>query len=74
MNASIYGYSPKFISSSEPLFKKSDIVIMKDTGFLDIDSQEDFEMMQVIAAYLFEQDPSFGVVYAAAKAIWDRTG
>lgn len=69
MNASIYGYSPEFISSSEPLFKKSDIVIMKDTGFLDIDSQEDFEMMQVIAAYLFEHDPSFGAVYAAAKAI-----
>lgn len=69
MNASIYAYSPGFILSLEALFKKSDIVIMRDTGFLDIDSQEDFEMMQVVAAYLFKNDPDFAELYSIAKRI-----
>lgn len=71
MNGSIYGYTPEYIHDDQPLFLKGDIVIMRDTGFLDIDSREDFEMMQVIAAYLFEHDPDFAAVRAAAKRILD---
>ncbi len=69
MNGSIYGYTPEFIADDQPLFLKSDIVIMRDTGFLDIDSQEDFEMMQVVAAYLFKNDPDFAELYSIAKKI-----
>ena len=35
---------------------------MKDTGILDIDSEEDFEMMEVIADYLYQHDADFAQV------------
>lgn len=62
MNASIYAYSPAALVSKEPsgfFNDKCDVIVMKDTGILDIDSEEDFEMMQVIAGYLFENDAEF---------------
>ena len=34
-------------------------MVMADTGILDIDSEEDYELMQVIAKYLFENDKAF---------------
>ena len=40
---------------------------MKDTAVLDIDSEEDFQLMQVVAKYLFETDKEFGLIYEAAK-------
>ena len=42
---------------------------MKDTAVLDIDSEEDYKLMQVIASCLFEQDPAFGAVREAAQAL-----
>ena len=36
---------------------------MKDTGILDIDSEEDYELMQVVAKYLFEKYDGYGEVY-----------
>lgn len=63
MNASIYAYSPDALMNKEPgvfFNDKCDIIEMKDTGILDIDSEEDFELMQVIAGYLFENDAEFG--------------
>jgi len=59
MNASIYAYSARALKTKEAenfFNDKCDAVKMKDTGVLDIDSEEDFELMQVIAAYLFEKD------------------
>ena len=56
MNASIYVYSPKALRNKEhaTFFNTNcDAVVMKDTGILDIDSEEDYELMQVIAKYLF---------------------
>ena len=35
---------------------------MKDTAVLDIDSEEDFEMMQLIGGYLFEKVEGFKAV------------
>ena len=35
---------------------------MYDTGILDLDHEQDFELMEVIAAYLFEKDNAFGEV------------
>ena len=57
MNASIYAYSPKALREKEhaTFFNSNcDAIIMKDTGVLDIDSENDYELMQVIAKYFFE--------------------
>ena len=41
---------------------KIDVIKMKDTDVLDIDSEEDFVLMQFIARYLYEQYPAFAQV------------
>ncbi len=54
MNASMYAYSPVFLSQGRGIFDgKCDVIKMMDTAILDIDSESDFEMMEVIATYLF---------------------
>lgn len=58
MNASIYAYSPYALRHKEHKTFFNDhagAVIMKDTGILDIDSEEDYELMQVLGAYFFAQ-------------------
>ena len=70
MNASIYVYSVQaLLNKEEKTFFNNgcDVVIMKDTAVLDIDSEEDFQLMQVVAKYLFETDKEFGLIYEAAK-------
>ena len=62
MNASIYAYSPDALRNKEhaTFFNSGcDAVVMADTGILDIDSEEDYELMQVIAKYLFENKQDF---------------
>lgn len=56
MNASIYVYRTKALLQS----KEKDIFagkcvgwLMKDTAVLDIDSEEDYELMQILAKYFF---------------------
>lgn len=66
MNASIYAYSP--VALKEKAFDiflggRCDAVVMMDTGVLDIDSEEDYELMQVIAKYLFEHKDGFREIY-----------
>lgn len=59
MNASIYAYSPKALQNKafSTFFNTNcDAVIMEDTGILDIDSETDYDLMQVIAAYLFREN------------------
>lgn len=66
MNASIYAYSPDALRNKEhaTFFNSGcDAVVMKDTGILDIDSEEDYELMQVIAKYLFESNEAFKETY-----------
>jgi CMP-N,N'-diacetyllegionaminic acid synthase len=56
MNASIYVYESQFLknNSSNMIFDgKCGIVEMYDSAVLDIDSEEDFLLMEVIAEYLF---------------------
>lgn len=70
MNASIYAYSPKALKEKEQatFFNSNcDAVIMADTGILDIDSEEDYELMQVIAVYLFEKKEGFKETFEKAK-------
>ena len=59
LNASIYAYSPKFLEGTIDktiLDYNCGIVIMPDYLVLDIDSEEDFEMMEMLIAYYEEKD------------------
>lgn len=67
MNASIYAYSHDFMHSENPYFDRSDILITKDTGVLDIDSDEDFVLLQVIAEAFFKTDSQYAAIYERAK-------
>ena len=64
MNASIYAYSPTFILSGKGVLDGyCEIVEMYDTGILDLDHENDFELMEVIAKYLFENVEQFKQVF-----------
>ena len=62
MNASIYAYSPAYLSTGKVLGGYCECVEMYDTGILDLDHENDFELMQVIANYLYKNNSEFGVV------------
>ncbi len=71
MNASIYAYSPDALRNKEhaTFFNSNcDAVVMKDTGILDIDSEEDYELMQVIAKYLYENEETFKETFTKANS------
>lgn len=62
MNASIYVIDADYLRSDTEnmLFNaKSNIYKMFDTAILDIDSEEDFTMMEIIAKYLYEKYDTF---------------
>ena len=72
MNASIYAYSPKALREKEhPTFFNSncDAVVMFDTGILDIDSEEDYDLMQVIADFLWKNKDGYKEIYNKV-ALW----
>ena len=59
MNASIYCYrrdSMLKVLKNSPLDGLYDIVLMKDTAVIDIDSEEDFELMEILAEYFFKNE------------------
>lgn len=63
MNASLYAYSPRFLESGKGIFEgRCDVIKMMDTAVLDIDHEIDFELMQVIAQYLFSEYSDFNIV------------
>lgn len=56
MNASIYCYRRKSLLhrlKQSPLEGVFDIFLMKDTAILDIDTEEDFELMEILGEYFF---------------------
>lgn len=60
MNASLYAYSPEYLESGKGILDgKCDVIKMFDTAVLDLDHDNDFELMQVIAKYLFGKSPEF---------------
>jgi CMP-N,N'-diacetyllegionaminic acid synthase len=66
MNASIYVYESNFLkyNVTNKLFDgKCDIIKMFDTAVLDIDSEEDFVLMEIIAKCIFENKSEFGQIY-----------
>ncbi len=74
MNASIYAYSTKALETKEQdtfFNDRCDAILMADTGVLDIDSEEDYELMQVIARYLFEKKPAYKEIFDMANS-WKK--
>lgn len=70
MNASIYAYrrNPLLNTREEDVFDGKCVGwLMKDTAVLDIDSEEDYELMQILARYFFEHDEKLHRIYQAAK-------
>ena len=64
MNASLYAYNPNFLRRKKGVLDGyCEVIKMEDTGILDLDHESDFELMEVIAKYLFEKKPSFGDIY-----------
>ena len=60
LNASLYAYSPDFLRSGKNVLDgRGDIIEMLDTGVLDLDKPSDFDLMEVIGAWLFEKKPEF---------------
>jgi len=60
-NASLYAYSPAFLLHSDEIILNAKLAVceMKDTAILDIDSELDYELMQVVAEYLYSTDESY---------------
>lgn len=62
MNASIYAYAPRALKEKQAnrfFNDRADVIVMKDTAVLDIDSEEDFELMQVLGEYFKHNDLKF---------------
>lgn len=65
LNASMYVFDTEFLRTNTTgiLWETTCMLYqMKDTAVLDIDSEEDFEMMQLIGGYLFEKVDGFKAV------------
>ncbi|MCI8773070.1 MAG: acylneuraminate cytidylyltransferase family protein [Lachnospiraceae bacterium] len=59
MNASIYAYRRNYLLHGTMHKRKAQIWEMADTGILDIDSDEDFELMEVIFRFMMERRQEF---------------
>lgn len=71
MNASIYAYNPRFLNTDITktiLDYNCGIVEMPDYLVLDIDSEEDFEMMQFLHSYYCNIDSQLNLIYETAKS------
>lgn len=64
MNASMYAYSPEFLKSGKGVLDGyCECIEMMDTGILDLDHENDFELMEVVANYLFKKNSQLAEVY-----------
>lgn len=63
MNASLYAYSCAHLKNGlGALEGYNEMIPMYDTGILDLDHENDFFLMQIVADYLFKTMPEFGVI------------
>lgn len=70
MNASIYVYKRDYLCDFEKKPNRNAVIWkMKDTGILDIDSEEDYELIQVIAKYLFENKDDYSEILSTIASI-----
>lgn len=71
LNASIYVYSPVFLKreiNNTILDNRCGVSVMKDYLVLDIDSEEDFRMMEFLHRYYCEIDSGIEEVFRAVDA------
>lgn len=74
MNASIYVLDADYLRKDKEnmlLNAKSNIYEMFDTAVLDIDSEQDFELMEIVANYLFEEKDGFKKVKGLLENNYD---
>ena len=68
MNASIYAYSPEFLGSGKGVLDGYvECVEMTDTGVLDLDHENDFLLMELVAKYFFENLDGYKEVFDNIK-------
>lgn len=68
MNASLYAYKPAFLREGKAVLDGYvECIIMQDTGILDLDHENDFELMEVIARYLIDHSKDFYEIYENIK-------
>lgn len=71
MNASLYAYRSEFLKMGKGVLDGyCECIHMYDTGVLDLDHENDYELMQVIAEYLYRTKPEFGAVRRNIKNKW----
>lgn len=60
MNASLYAYSPAYLMTGKGVLEGyCECIEMYDTGILDLDHENDFALMEVIAEYLFNKNSDY---------------
>jgi len=75
MNASIYAYKPEFLRrdiTKSIIDYNCGISVMPDYLVLDIDSEEDFMMMEFLCAFFCNKDEKLMAIYKCAKEIEDN--
>lgn len=64
MNASLYAFQPEFLCSGKGVLDGyCECIEMYDTGVLDLDHENDFELMEIIAEYLYRTQKDFAEIY-----------
>lgn len=72
LNASIYVYRPAFLESeikNTILDSRCGVSVVKDRLVLDIDSEEDFRMMEMLHGYYCEHDADLNEIFMEAKRL-----
>lgn len=70
MNASIYAYRREYLQKFDKIKNRNSLIWeMPDTGILDIDSEWDFELLQVIMTYFIQKDEQYKALVANANKI-----
>lgn len=63
MNASMYAYLPQYLKTGKGVLDGyCEIIEMYDTGVLDLDHENDFELMEVIGDYIFKTKSEFNEI------------
>lgn len=62
MNASIYAYRRDYLLHFADRDSKDLIWMMEDSGVLDIDSENDFELMEVVGTYFYEKKDEYAEI------------
>ncbi len=70
INASLYAFRPAFLrqnTTGRVWDGRCEVYEMEDTAVLDIDSEEDFHLMEAVAGYLYQTRPAFAQIRDAIR-------